>query len=86
MVSWRQARPQPDAVRAVVGRAQVSTGMTSDEPMSREQGSFGAVLRYYRLAAGLSLEVLAEHGSMSAQAVSDLERAVHRGPGRESVA
>jgi transcriptional regulator with XRE-family HTH domain len=73
-------------VSAVVDRAQVSAGMTGDEPQSQEQMSFGAVLRRHRLAAGLSQEALAELAGMSAQAIGGLERAVNRGPSRETVA
>jgi predicted ATPase/DNA-binding XRE family transcriptional regulator len=46
---------------------------------------FGALLRRYRLAAGLSQEALAERAGLSARAVSDLERGARRAPYRETV-
>src|SRR5262245_34501181 len=42
--------------------------------------SFGDLLRQYRLAAGRSQETLAERAGLSARAVSDLERGIHRAP------
>jgi predicted ATPase len=41
---------------------------------------FGAALKRYRLAAGLTQEALAERARLSARAVSDLERGVNRAP------
>jgi len=46
---------------------------------------FGAVLRRYRLTAGLSQEALAERAGLSAQAVSTLERGVKQQPHRDTV-
>ncbi len=43
----------------------------------KEQNSFGALLKRYRLAAGLSREALAARASLSARTISDLERGVH---------
>jgi len=43
----------------------------------QEQSSFGALLKHYRLAAGLSQEALAARASLSARTISDLERDVH---------
>jgi predicted ATPase len=48
--------------------------------------TFGALLRRYRRAAGLSQEALAERALMSTRGVSDLERGVHKAPYRETVA
>src|SRR5829696_3553637 len=47
--------------------------------------SFAALLRRYRVAAGLSQEALAERAGLSARAISDLERGVRRAPYRETV-
>jgi predicted ATPase/transcriptional regulator with XRE-family HTH domain len=46
----------------------------------QEQSSFGALLKHYRLAAGLSQEALAARASLSARTISDLERGVHATP------
>src|SRR5215471_7506627 len=45
-----------------------------------ESTPFGALLKRYRLAAGLSQEALAERASLSTRAVSDLERGLSREP------
>jgi predicted ATPase/DNA-binding XRE family transcriptional regulator len=47
--------------------------------------TFGAVLRDQRLAAGLTQEALAERASVSARAISDLERGVKQFPRRQTV-
>ncbi|MBV8197145.1 MAG: helix-turn-helix domain-containing protein, partial [Candidatus Eremiobacteraeota bacterium] len=47
---------------------------------------FGALLRHYRLAAGLSQEALAERARMSADGISSLERGHRRTPQRETLA
>ena len=46
----------------------------------KEQSSFGALLKRYRLAAGLSQEALAARASLSARTISDLERGIHGTP------
>ncbi len=46
----------------------------------QEKASFGALLKRYRLAAGLSQEALAAHASLSTRAISDLERGINRAP------
>ncbi len=52
----------------------------------RSGGSgFGALLREYRLAAGLSQEALAERARMSSHGVSALERGYRRTPQRETL-
>src|SRR5437764_10252611 len=47
--------------------------------------SFGELLRQRRLAAGLTQEALAERASVSAKAISDLERAPDRTPRLDTV-
>lgn len=46
---------------------------------------FGEMLRRYRAAANLSQEELAERASLSARAISDLERGVKRAPRKDTV-
>lgn len=46
---------------------------------------FGEMLRRYRTAANLSQEELAERASLSARAISDLERGVKRAPRKDTV-
>jgi len=46
----------------------------------QEQSSFGALLKHYRLATGLSQEALAARASLSARTISDLERGIHATP------
>jgi predicted ATPase/transcriptional regulator with XRE-family HTH domain len=46
----------------------------------QEQSSCGALLKRYRLAAGLSQEALAARARLSARTISDLERGVHSVP------
>lgn len=53
---------------------------------SGERTSFGELLRRYRAALGLSQEALAERARMSARAISDLERGVHRLPYKDTIA
>jgi predicted ATPase/tetratricopeptide (TPR) repeat protein/DNA-binding XRE family transcriptional regulator len=48
--------------------------------------SFGSLLREFRLAAGLSQELLAEHAHMSSGGISMLERGARRAPRRDTVA
>jgi predicted ATPase/class 3 adenylate cyclase len=50
-----------------------------------EPESFGALLREYRLAAGLAQEALAARAGLSARAVSDLERGARRAPYPDTV-
>ncbi len=47
---------------------------------------FGALLRRYRIAAGLTQEALAEGAGLSARGISDLERGVNRAPRPVTVA
>src|SRR5215207_4936172 len=46
----------------------------------RDSESFARTLRYYREAAGLSQEALAERAGLSVRGVSDLERGLSRAP------
>ena len=43
-------------------------------------GSFGALLRRYRIAAGLTQEALADRAGLSVRGIADLERGVRRFP------
>jgi len=47
--------------------------------------TFGALLRRYRVAAGLTQETLAEKAGLSARGISDLERGVIRFPRRDTL-
>ena len=47
--------------------------------------SFATLLRQHRIAAGLSQEELADRAGLSARAISDLERGVHRVPYRATM-
>lgn len=47
--------------------------------------SFGALLKRYRVAAGLTQEALAERAGLSARAISDLEREISRTPHPDTV-
>ncbi len=47
--------------------------------------SFGTLLRRYRLAVGLTQEELAERSSLSANAISALERGARRAPRKETI-
>jgi transcriptional regulator with XRE-family HTH domain len=51
-----------------------------------EEAAFGALLKRYRLAAGLTHEALAERAALSTRAISDLERGVSRAPRSETLA
>ena len=55
--------------------------MATDQPLAQ----FGALLKHYRLAAGLTQEGLAEHAGISARAVSDLERDGDRTPRQDTL-
>lgn len=48
--------------------------------------SFGALLRRYREAAGLTQELLAERAGLSARGISDLERGLRQSPRHDTVA
>lgn len=52
---------------------------------TREHSSFGALLRHYRVEAGLSQEKLAECTGLSTRGISDLERGARRAPRMETV-
>jgi tetratricopeptide (TPR) repeat protein len=61
--------------RAAVWQARGAQEMTTAQPLS-----FGQRLKRHRLSAGLSQEALAERAGLSARAISDLERGIHRAP------
>jgi tripartite motif-containing protein 71 len=50
-----------------------------------DAGSFGRLLRQYRLAAGLTQEELAERAHLSARGISDLERGARSSPRRDTL-
>jgi tetratricopeptide (TPR) repeat protein len=54
--------------------------------MSQDAAEFGARLRAYRVAAGVSQEELAAHSGLSVRAISDLERGRTRRPRKDSLA
>src|SRR5438105_5722990 len=51
-----------------------------DEATSTDGASFGALLRQYRLAAGLSQEALADRANLSVRAISALEHGERQAP------
>ncbi|MGC9992495.1 MAG: helix-turn-helix domain-containing protein [Candidatus Cybelea sp.] len=57
-----------------------------DEGRVSGSSDFGALLRRYRRAAGLSQEALAERARISTEGVSALERGYRRSPQRETLA
>jgi predicted ATPase/DNA-binding XRE family transcriptional regulator len=59
--------------------------MDSMEPARGIKRSFGEQLKYYRQAAGLSQERLAEQARLSVQAVSAYEQGLRHAPYRETV-
>ena len=46
---------------------------------------FGALLKAFRKAAGLTQEALAERAGLSTRGLQDLERGVHQTPRRDTV-
>jgi transcriptional regulator with XRE-family HTH domain len=50
-----------------------------------EPTTLRAVLKRYRLAAGLSQEALAAHAEVSARAISDMERGLRRAPHPDTI-
>src|SRR5215470_8092915 len=53
--------------------------------MPGEPVAFGALLRRYRLAAGLSQEALAERSGLSRRGIADLERGARNFPHGETI-
>ena len=47
--------------------------------------AFGALLKRYRVAAGLTQEALAERSTLSVRGISDLERGINTNPHKETV-
>jgi len=76
--------------RDVTGNARPATViLTDDGDMLSESGRtppFRVLLKRFRLAVGLTHEALAERASLSARAISDLERGVSRAPRQRSLA
>lgn len=66
--------PTPDTPVRVGGRRRQWV------PAMSEPTSLGLLLKRYRMAAGLSQEALAQRAELSARAISDLERGLHRFP------
>jgi transcriptional regulator with XRE-family HTH domain len=60
--------------------------MTTNKGAAAHRSPFGALLREFRLAAGLSQEALAERALVSVHGVSSLERGISRVPQRETLA
>jgi transcriptional regulator with XRE-family HTH domain len=58
---------------------------TNEGGMIAETSGFGALLRRYRTAAGLTQEALAKRAGLSMRGVSDLERGVRRVPYPDTV-
>lgn len=59
--------------------------MTDPEAGASLETAFGAMLRRFRVGAGLAQETLAERAGISVQAVSALERGVRRAPQRQTL-
>ncbi len=57
-----------------------------DEAHAYSSSAFGALLRHYRLAAGLSQEALAERARLSTNGIGALERGYRRSPQRGTLA
>ncbi len=78
--------PTCSPTKAAILRASDITNISNRDSVSggrldmTEQSRFGAILKRYRVAAGLSQEALAARASLSARAISDLERGLHRTP------
>src|SRR5690348_18341508 len=68
-----EPRPEPPASGGML--ATLMPGANS-----KEQVGFGAVLRDYRVAAGLTQEALAERAGLSPRGISDLERGARTRP------
>lgn len=52
---------------------------------SEQRQTFGALLKRYRVAAGLSQEALAERAGLTAQGIGAQERGLRRTPHRDTV-
>src|SRR5215212_1045505 len=66
--------------RLAAGPGPLEPGMERRDP-----SRVGQLLRYHRLAAALSQEALAERAGLSARAIGDLERGIHRVPRLETL-
>src|SRR6266542_5383788 len=65
--------------------APVSVSSSTSETAARRPAPFGALLRRYRVAAGLTQEALAEQAGLSVRGLSDLERGARRLAYRDTV-
>jgi predicted ATPase/transcriptional regulator with XRE-family HTH domain len=79
--SWRCSASEEG-----VGAAAKLPSAMQDEGRESGLSAFGALLRRYRLAAGLSQGALAERARLSLHGISALERGFRRTPQRETVA
>jgi transcriptional regulator with XRE-family HTH domain len=59
--------------------------MNADLPGTLEPVSLGALLKQYRVTAGLSQEALAERARMSARTISAYERGVRQAPYQDTL-
>ncbi len=77
MAGQREEAPESDAK---------ITATVEQERGASDSLGFGALLRHYRLAAGLSQDALAERARMSSDGISALERGHRRTPQHETLA
>src|SRR5438067_5967133 len=63
----------------------IGAGRSTDMAM-RQTPAFGALLKRYRQAAGLTQEALASQAGLSVRAISDLERGLKVRPHQDTVA
>src|SRR6266700_2990508 len=73
--------PRPGRV-AVAARA---THVMEQRNQQASTGSFGDLLRQYRIDSGLTQQELAERAGLSVRGISDLERGVRQEPYRHTV-
>jgi predicted ATPase/transcriptional regulator with XRE-family HTH domain/uncharacterized protein HemY len=59
--------------------------MDTETRATRDRATFGALLKRYRIAAGLSQEALAEQARLSARAISAYERGLRQAPYRDTL-
>jgi DNA-binding XRE family transcriptional regulator len=65
----------------MLGRAGDEEGDVGSASTSEGQlPQFGALLRQYRLAAGLTQQVLADRARLTVRGIADLERGIRRFP------
>src|SRR5205085_4541051 len=81
--TWKACCPRAIMARGTTGS--IGAGRSTDMAM-RQAPAFGALLKRYRQAAGLTQEALAEQAGLSVRAVSDLERGLKVRPHKDTVA